>query len=125
MSKPVGSQLLARRELHVELWLDIRSSLSHCLCPRNNSGIEALALNNGISRTNGETIRRSMLFEPGKEQSIAIGLTPVTIVTNIEQYVKMLFKKYVEYGKDSGYQDWWQKQNHHLGRRTPHMVIGY
>ena len=65
----------------------------------DNSGIEALALNNGISRTNGETIRRSMLFEPGKEQSIAIGLTPVTIVTNIEQYVKMLFKKYVEYGK--------------------------
>ena len=76
-------------------------------------------------RTNGETIRRSMLFEPGKEQSIAIGLTPVTIVTHIEQYVKMLFKKYVEYGKDSGYQDWWQKQNHHLGRRTPHMAIGY
>ena len=48
----------------------------------DNSGIEALALNNGISRTNGETISRSMLFEPGKEQSIAIGLTPVTIVTH-------------------------------------------
>ena len=69
----------------------------------DNSGIEALALNNGISGTNGETIRSSMLFEPDKEQTIAIGFASVTIVTHIEQYVKMLFKKLIENGKDSIY----------------------
>ena len=66
-----------------------------------NSCIEALALNDGAGRTNGDAIWRSMLFEPCKEQSITIGLTPVTIVTHIEQYVKMLCKKLIENGKDS------------------------
>ena len=72
----------------------------------DNSGIEALALNNGISGTNGETIRSSMLFEPDKEQTITIGLAPITIVTHIEQYVKMLFKKLIENGKDSLFYFW-------------------
>ena len=72
----------------------------------DNSGIEALALNNGISCTNGETIRSGMFFEPDKEQTITIGLAPVTIITHIEQYVKMLFKKLIENGKDSLFYFW-------------------
>ena len=66
----------------------------------DNSGIEALTLNNGVSCTNSETIGGSMLLEPGKEQPIAIGLTPVTIVTHVEQHIKMLFKKYIKDGKN-------------------------
>ena len=47
-----------------------------------------------------------MLFEPGKEQSIAICLTPVTIITHIEQYIKVLFKKFIENGKDGLFYFW-------------------
>ena len=41
-----------------------------------------------------------MLFKPGKEQSIAISFASITIITHVEQYVKMLCEKLIENGKD-------------------------
>ena len=66
----------------------------------DNGCIEALPLNNSASSTNGETFWFGMLLEPSKEQSIAIGFAPITIITHIEQNVKMLCEKLIENGKD-------------------------
>lgn len=62
----------------------------------DNSRIESFPFNDGACSTNSKTVWSSMFSEPCKKKSVAIGLTSVAVVAHIEQYVKVLFKEYVE-----------------------------
>ena len=67
----------------------------------DNSRIESLALNNGMSRTDSETARSGITLEPRKEQTVSLGLAPITGVAEIYEHILVGGKEFVKNGNNS------------------------
>ena len=66
----------------------------------DDSSIEALPFNNSTCSAYSKSLWRSAFLEPVKKQTITVSLTTITIVTQIEQNVKVLLKENIKDGKN-------------------------
>ena len=66
----------------------------------NDGSIESFPFNDSICCANGKSFRGGMFTEPCEKQTISICFTPITVVTQIEKYIKILCEEDI---KDSKY----------------------
>ena len=79
----------------------INDGLKHRIAVFYNNGcVEPLLLNFGMCSSNGKASWFGILFEPSKEQPIALFFTPITIVTHIKHHIKMSLEKLIDDSKN-------------------------
>ena len=72
----------------------------------DNRCIESLAFNGCACGSDGKAFWAGIIFEPRQEQTIAVSLSPVAVITHIEQYIEMFCKKDIDDCQDGLFNHW-------------------